>query len=323
MILVTGAAGFIGFHVAKRLLERGETVVGLDSLNDYYSPELKRARLRMIENQPGFTFLEIDLSDSSAVQQVAAKFAPKRIIHLAAQAGVRYSIENPQAYVRANLSGHANILELALRCEAENTVYASSSSVYGGNIKIPFHEDDKTDDQVSFYGATKKSNELMSNAYSRLHGLSMTGLRFFTVYGPYGRPDMAYWIFADKILRDQTIEIFNNGEMSRDFTFIDDIVNGVVMALDRPASSLNSNVPHRVYNLGNDKPEKLGDLVSGIENNLGKEAKKEFMPMQKGDVEHTWADISRARRELNYAPEVQLEEGLARFASWFKSWVDR
>jgi UDP-glucuronate 4-epimerase len=323
MILVTGAAGFIGFHVAKRLLERGESVLGVDSLNDYYPLALKQARLSELENIPGFSFAKMDLSENSEVTGLATDFAPKKIIHLAAQAGVRYSLENPHAYVRANLIAHANILELAHQVNAENTVYASSSSVYGGNDKTPFHEDDKTDDQVSFYGATKKSNEMMSNAYSRLHGLSMTGLRFFTVYGPYGRPDMAYWSFAESILRGRPIEIFNNGEMSRDFTFIDDIVDGVVMALDRPASLLGLEVPHRVYNLGNDRPEKLMDLVNGIERVLERKAHKVFKPMQKGDVKNTWANIERARRELDYTPKVNLERGLSRFAQWFNSWENQ
>jgi UDP-glucuronate 4-epimerase len=318
-ILVTGAAGFIGSYVAKALLARGETVIGIDDLNDYYDVTLKQGRLARLENHSAFTFHEADIADMAALQAITHDTPPTKIVHLAAQAGVRYSIENPAAYVRSNLQGHANILELARQHEVENTVYASSSSVYGANSKIPFSEDDRTDDQVSFYGATKKANEALSNSYARLYGLSLTGLRFFTVYGPWGRPDMAYWIFANKIMKGEPIRIFNNGKMSRDFTYIDDIVKGVLVALDRPASDLGLPVPHRLYNLGNDQPEQLMDMVTLIEQGLGTDAIKQFEPMQKGDVERTWADITRAREELNYAPKTSLQEGLKSFVDWYRA----
>lgn len=323
MILVTGAAGFIGYHVSKRLLERGEQIIGVDNLNSYYSIELKQYRLAQLAQKKGFEFHECDIGHAEAMKNIAKRYMPQRIVHLAAQAGVRYSIENPQAYVHANLIGHANVLDVALISAAHNTVYASSSSVYGKNSKTPFAEIDKTDDQVSFYGATKKSNELMSNAYARLHGLPMTGLRFFTVYGAAGRPDMAYWLFADKILKGESIQIFNNGKMSRDFTYIDDIVDGIIAALDSPSSNLGLDCPHRIYNLGNDKPEKLMTLVDGIEAALDRKAIREFMPMQMGDVENTWADISRARDELGYEPKITLKDGLVQFTEWFDAWVKR
>lgn len=319
MIFITGVGGFIGFHTAKAILARGDRVVGVDNLNAYYSPDLKRARLAQLETSSAFSFHECNICDGEGLRRALGGERPRAILHLAAQAGVRYSIDRPEAYVHSNLDGHATILELARDLEPPNTVYASSSSIYGGNTKTPFSETDMTDDQVSFYGATKKSNELMSNAYSRLYGLSMTGLRFFTVYGTWGRPDMAYWIFADKILKGEEIKIFNGGEMSRDFTYIDDIVSGVLAALDRPASqTVRSGQPHRVYNLGNDHPEALMDLVGAIESRLGCEAKKVFLPMQKGDVERTWADISRASAELDYQPKTSLADGLSLFCEWFK-----
>jgi UDP-glucuronate 4-epimerase len=318
-ILITGVAGFIGAHAAQALLARGESVIGFDSLNSYYNPTLKRARLDHLSNHENFEFHQVDVASLEDMTLALSGRKPDKILHLAAQAGVRYSLQNPSAYVDANLRGHFSILELARASDAANTVYASSSSIYGGNTKIPFTESDQTDDPVSFYGATKKSNELMAQSYARLHGMSLTGLRFFTVYGPWGRPDMAYWIFAEKILKGEPIQVFNHGKMSRDFTFIDDIVEGIVSALDRPASRLGLDVPHRVYNLGNDTPETLMDLISFTEAGIGREAEKVFKPMQPGDLEKTWANIDLARAELDYDPKIGLKDGLERFADWFQA----
>jgi UDP-glucuronate 4-epimerase len=317
-ILVTGAAGFIGAHVVQALLAQGRSVIGFDNLNDYYSARLKHDRLANLCAGENFSFHAVDVSNSDAMKLALSGRRPTQILHLAAQAGVRYSLQNPAAYTKANLEGHFAMLELARQLEVDNMVYASSSSVYGGNQKIPFTESDQTDDPVSFYGATKKSNELMSQSYARLYGLSLTGLRFFTVYGPWGRPDMAYWIFAEKILKGEPISIYNHGRMSRDFTYVDDIVRGTVAALDRPASALDLTVPHRVYNLGNDRPEPLMDLIQITEQGIGKEAEKVFEPMQRGDLEKTWANIDRARAELDYAPQVGLKQGLGQFADWFR-----
>lgn len=319
-ILITGVAGFIGAHVAKALLARGESVIGFDNLNSYYSEQLKRDRLNNLCVGGKFTFHKQDVASLETMKSALDGRRPTKILHLAAQAGVRYSLQNPAAYTKANLEGHFAMLELARALDIENMVYASSSSVYGGNIKIPFSETDQTDDPVSFYGATKKSNELMSQSYARLHGLSLTGLRFFTVYGPWGRPDMAYWIFAEKILNGDPIDVFNHGKMSRDFTFIDDIVRGTIAALDRPASTLGLPVSHRVYNLGNDRPEPLMDMISLIESGMGMTADKLLKPMQKGDLERTWANIDRARTDLGYSPTVGLKEGLTQFTDWFKEY---
>ncbi|MEM1148814.1 MAG: NAD-dependent epimerase/dehydratase family protein [Pseudomonadota bacterium] len=322
-VLITGVAGFIGAHVAQRLLAQGRSVIGFDNLNDYYSARLKRDRLAALCADGDFSFHQVDVAALDAMQTALNGRAPTHILHLAAQAGVRYSLRNPAAYTEANLEGHFAILELARALSVQNMVYASSSSVYGGNTKIPFSETDQTDDPVSFYGATKKSNEVMSQSYARLYGLALTGLRFFTVYGPWGRPDMAYWIFAEKILKGEPIQIFNHGKMSRDFTFIDDIVDGIVSALDRPVTGLDLPVPHRIYNLGNDRPEPLMDLIQLTEAGIGIQAEKNYKPMQKGDLEKTWANIDRARSELGYAPRVSLQDGLEQFADWFKPrWQD-
>lgn len=317
-ILITGVAGFIGAHVAQELLAQGRAVIGFDNLNTYYPARLKRDRLEHLCGAGDFSFHELDVSSLTDMQTALDGRKPTRIVHLAAQAGVRYSLENPAAYTKANLEGHFAMLELARMLGVDNMVYASSSSVYGGNTKIPFAEDDKADDPVSFYGATKKSNELMSQSYARLYGLSLTGLRFFTVYGPWGRPDMAYWIFAEKILKGEPINVFNHGKMSRDFTYIDDIVRGTIAALDRPARDLSLPVSHRIYNLGNDRPEPLMDLIRLTEQGMGIEAEKVFEDMQRGDLEKTWADIDRAKTELDYVPEIGLKEGLAQFADWFR-----
>ena len=316
-VLVTGAAGFIGFHTIKALLDRGEEVIGVDNVNSYYGLGLKQARLDELSGRTGFTFIQGDIAED-VFDHLPVK--PDRIIHLAAQAGVRYSIENPSAYVHSNLQGHARVLELARQAEVKKTVYASSSSIYGGNTQIPFSETDRTDDPVSFYGATKKSNELLSHSYARLYGLDLTGLRFFTVYGPWGRPDMAYWIFTDKVMGDEPIRVFNQGRMGRDFTYIDDCVAGILSALDTPAIPDERGIPHRVYNLGNDSPEELMTMIALIEKHAGKEAVKNFEPMQPGDVERTWANIDRARKELGYAPGTSLDEGLEKFVSWFRDW---
>ncbi len=315
-ILVTGAAGFIGAATAEALIARGDAVVGVDNLNEYYSKSLKRARLDRLAGRKGFSFREIDIADAEALGR-AAGGAFDAIIHLAAQAGVRYSIENPFAYEHSNLKGHLSVLELGRRLKIPHLVYASSSSVYGANEKTPFAETDRTDAPVSFYGATKKANEAMSTAYARLYSMPLTGLRFFTVYGPWGRPDMAYLIFAEKMLKGEAIDIFNEGRMGRDFTYIDDIVAGVLAATARPPGPQENF--HRVYNLGNDRPEELMTLVSLLEKELGVEAKKNFKGMQKGDVERTWADISKARAELGYDPKTSLAEGIARTIAWRKS----
>ena len=313
-ILVTGAAGFIGSYVSHALIARGLEVIGVDNLNDYYPPSLKHARLARLEQHAAFDFHRIDIADYDALSAALKDRALSSIIHLAAQAGVRYSIENPFAYGRSNLQGHLSILELARRRKAAHLVYASSSSVYGANTEIPFAESHRTDDPVSLYGATKKAGEAMSQSYARLYKLPQTGLRFFTVYGPWGRPDMAYWSFTENMLKGAPIRIFNHGNMGRDFTYIDDIVDGVLAAHDAPPSAEDGH--HRVYNLGNDRPEKLMTLISLLEKELGIEAQKEMTGMQAGDVERTWADISRARRDLGYAPKVTLAEGIARFAAW-------
>ncbi len=312
-ILVTGAAGFIGAATATALLERGDEVVGVDDVNNYYSTALKRARLASLTPHRGFAFHQLDIADYDALT-AAATGRFDAIIHLAAQAGVRYSIENPFAYARSNLVGHLSLLELGRRLGVPHLVYASSSSVYGANTKTPFCEDDPTDAPVSFYGATKKSNEIMSTSYARLYGQALTGLRFFTVYGPWGRPDMAYLVFAEKMLKGEAIEIFNEGRMGRDFTYIDDIVAGVLAAAAAPPAA--DEAFHRVFNLGNDRPEELMTLVALLEQALGVEAKKVFKGMQKGDVERTWADISKARRLLGYDPQTSLAAGIARTIEW-------
>lgn len=314
--LVTGAAGFIGAATSAALLDRGDEVVGVDNVNDYYPPALKRARLARLAGRAGFSFHEIDIADYAALTAAASgKF--DAIIHLAAQAGVRYSIENPFAYARSNLDGHLCVLETARRLGVAHLVYASSSSVYGANLKTPFSEDDRADAPVSFYGATKKANEAMSSSYARLYSIPTTGLRFFTVYGPWGRPDMAYLIFSEKMLKGEPIEIFNSGKMGRDFTYIDDIVAGVLAAAAAPPGP--SDAFHRLFNLGNDRPEELMTLVSLIEKELGVEAKKTFTGMQKGDVERTWADIAKARALLGFDPKTSLQDGIAQTMAWRKS----
>jgi UDP-glucuronate 4-epimerase len=317
--LVTGVAGFIGFHVAQTLLARGERVVGFDNLNDYYAVALKKARLDALKpHHNSFRFVECDIADASAIREAAASEKITRIVHLAAQAGVRYSIDHPEPYAATNLTGHLNMLELARHSETlERMVYASSSSVYGGNTKLPFSEDDPVEKPVSLYAATKRADELMSTSYSHLYDLPLVGLRFFTVYGPWGRPDMALWKFAKAIMEDRPIPVFNHGRMQRDFTYIDDIVAGVLATVDEvPKKSADEG--HRLYNIGNNQPEELMHLIECLERELGKAAVKEMLPMQPGDVHATYADITRISDDYGFKPTTALDEGIARFVRWFK-----
>ena len=324
-IIVTGVAGFIGYHVCLSLLSRGEHVVGIDNLNDYYDVALKEARLNHLMTIKGFEFHQLDISDNDGVSQVFERYAPiNKVVHLAAQAGVRYSIENPMAYVQSNLVGQVVLLEQCRRqTSLEHFVYASSSSVYGGNTKLPFSVDDPVDRPISLYAATKRSDELMGYCYSHLYRLPATGLRFFTVYGPWGRPDMAAYLFADAILNGQPIKLFNKGDMKRDFTYIDDIVRGIIAALDREPANANGggdSVPHRLYNLGNNHPEPLLKFVKLLEQELGREAVVEMLPMQPGDVAETYADIKTAQDDLGFVPTVAIEQGLPLFVSWFRDY---
>ena len=324
-VLVTGAAGFIGMHVCQRLLARGDEVVGIDNLNDYYDIALKEARLAQLQGLPGFRFQRLDLADRAGMAALFAGERPQRVVHLAAQAGVRYSLQNPHAYADSNLTGFLNILEGCRHTACEHLVYASSSSVYGDNEKTPFAEDDNVDRPVSLYAATKKANELMAHAYSHLYTFPATGLRFFTVYGPWGRPDMAYFSFAAAILDGRPIEVYNHGQLQRDFTYIDDIVEGVVRVLDKPATAdtVAPHACHRVYNIGNHQPVALLDFIGAIETALGREAIKQLRPMQPGDVHTTYADTARLADRVDFAPRTPLAEGIARFASWFLDWRAR
>lgn len=317
--LVTGVAGFIGFSVAQRLLARGERVVGVDNLNDYYSVALKKARLNALKpHHNAFRFVECDIADASALRASIADETITKIVHLAAQAGVRYSIDHPEPYGATNLNGHLNMLELARHTDIlERMVYASSSSVYGGNTKLPFAEDDPVEKPVSLYAATKRANELMSISYSHLYELPLIGLRFFTVYGPWGRPDMALWNFAKAITQGRPIKVFNHGDMKRDFTYIDDIVTGVVATADQ-TPLVSSDEGHRLYNIGNNNPEALMDLIAFLERGLGQTALKEFLPMQAGDVYATYADISRISEDYGFKPTTSLEEGIEKFVAWFQ-----
>ncbi|GJL86491.1 MAG: NAD-dependent epimerase [Minwuia thermotolerans] len=322
-ILVTGAAGFIGFHVASRLLARGDRVIGLDNLNDYYDVGLKRDRLAMLQAQSGFDFIQTDIADFEGLKIALSEAGPLRgIVHLAAQAGVRYSLTNPHAYLQANLAGHLNMLEIARHCDGlEHMVYASSSSVYGGNRDLPFSVDDRVDHPVSLYAATKKADELMSHCYAHLYRTPQTGLRFFTVYGPWGRPDMAMWLFTKAILAGEPIRVFNNGAMQRDFTYIDDIVTGVVASLDNPpADGGEGKPPYRVYNIGNHKAEPLMRMIGLIEDALGRKAEKIMEPMQPGDVPATYADIEAIRRDLGFEPSTPIDVGIPAFIDWYKTY---
>jgi UDP-glucuronate 4-epimerase len=318
-VLLTGAAGFIGYHLAEALLARGEQVVGVDNLNAYYDPKLKEARLARLAGQKGFRFRRLDISDPATVAALAGEPAVDRIVHLAAQAGVRHSFTDPLAYVTANLVGHAHLLEVARALpRLKHFVYASSSSVYGGNTKLPFSVEDRVDLPISLYAATKRSDELISFAYAEMFGLKATGLRFFTVYGPWGRPDMSAYIFTGKILRDETISVFNNGAMQRDFTYIDDIVSGTLAALDRPPAG--PGAPHRIYNLGNHKPEPLARFIATIEAAVGRKAKLAYEPLPPGDVKETFADIEASQRDLGFAPRTSIEQGIPRFVAWYREY---
>lgn len=318
--LITGGAGFIGFYLSKALLEKGAEVVGLDNLNDYYEVSLKEERLAILREQEGYRFVKADLSDKEAVFRLFAEYRPQIVVNLAAQAGVRYSIDNPDAYIQSNIVGFFNILEACRHYPVEHLVFASSSSVYGGNKKVPFSTQDQVDQPVSLYAATKKSNELMAYSYSKLYQIPLTGLRFFTVYGPMGRPDMAYFKFAKKIMADEPIQIYNNGDMLRDFTYIDDIITGVENILCNPPSTDENGAAYKIYNIGNNKPEKLMDYIAVLEKCLGKEAKKEFLPMQPGDVYETYADVTDLMRDYGFKPSTTIEEGLSKFAEWFKNY---
>ena len=317
-ILLTGAAGFIGFHVAKALLDRGDRVVGIDNLNDYYDVRLKEARLALLSAYPGFLFAKLDVADRDGVFALVERHKDLRsVIHLAAQAGVRYSLENPYAYIDSNVMGTLVMLEAARRIDGLTAItYASSSSVYGANQKQPFSVDDWVDDPVSLYAATKRSCELLARTYGHLYGLPATGLRFFTVYGPWGRPDMAAYLFTRAILADQPIRVFNEGRMARDFTYIDDIVAGTLAAHDRPPA----NGAHQIYNLGNHHPEQLLDFIAVLERLLGRTATKEFLPLQLGDVPESFADIEASRRDLGFDPRTTMEVGLARFVEWYRQY---
>ncbi|MBK7549748.1 MAG: NAD-dependent epimerase [Rhodoferax sp.] len=330
-ILLTGAAGFIGMTTALRLLARGDEVVGLDNLNDYYDVSLKQNRLNRLLPHPGFRFVKLDVADRTGVADLFAAEKFDRVIHLAAQAGVRYSLQNPHAYIESNIVGFTNILEGCRHARVQHLVYASSSSVYGGNTKMPFSEHESVDHPVSLYAATKKANELMAHTYSHLYGLPTTGLRFFTVYGPWGRPDMALFLFTKAILEGRAIDVFNHGKMQRDFTYVDDIVEGVVRVLDRIASPnaaydasradpATSSAPYRVFNIGNNNPVPLLDFIGCIENALGKKAEKNLLPLQDGDVPETYANTDALNEWVGFVPGTSIEQGIGRFVAWYREY---
>lgn len=330
-ILVTGAAGFIGMHTSERLLARGDQVVGLDNLNDYYDPSLKEARLARLAPHPAFRFVKMDVEDRAGMARLFAEERFDRVIHLAAQAGVRYSLQNPHAYIDSNIVGFMNILEGCRHGQVQHLVYASSSSVYGGNTRMPFSEHDSVDHPVSIYAATKKANELMAHTYSHLYHLPTTGLRFFTVYGPWGRPDMALFLFTKAILEGRPIDVFNHGRMKRDFTYVDDIADGVIHSLDHTAAPDpgfdsdqpdpgRSNAPYRVLNIGNNSPVELMEYVAAIEEALGTSAQKNFLPLQDGDVPATYADTSALNALTGFAPATSVRDGVARFVAWYRGY---
>ncbi len=341
-ILVTGSAGFIGYHTAAKLLERGDSVVGLDSINEYYNPQLKRDRLKQLEGRAGFEFVQMHLEDRNALQKLFEQHRFDSVIHLAAQAGVRYSLTNPNAYVDSNLVGFTSILECCRHHQIGHLVYASSSSVYGANRKIPFSVEDRVDHPLSLYAATKKANELMAHTYSHLFRLPTTGLRFFTVYGPWGRPDMALWLFTEAIFKGKPIDVFNHGRMQRDFTYIDDITEGVIRVNDNvprcsvgesdaakevpnPANSdadsrSPTSAPYRIYNIGNNKPVELMQMIRTLESCIGRKAEMRMLPMQPGDVPSTFADIDALQRDVGFRPDTPIETGIERFVSWYKSY---
>lgn len=322
-VLITGAAGFIGFHLAKRLLLLGASVCGIDNLNDYYDVSLKEARLTILEKEPAFTFARGDLANEAAVTKLFEDFRPDIVVNLAAQAGVRYSIDNPRSYIQSNIVGFFNILEACRHYPVEHLLYASSSSVYGNQEKTPFATTDNVDHPISLYAATKKSDELMAYTYSHLYGIPATGLRFFTVYGPWGRPDMAYFKFTNKIVRGEPIQIYNHGDMLRDFTYVDDIVRGVENMLCNPPKANEFGDRYKVYNIGNNRPEKLMDFIETLEKAIGREAKKEYLPMQPGDVYQTYADVTDLIRDFDFKPSTPISEGLGRFAEWYKDYYKK
>lgn len=327
-VLVTGAAGFIGFYLSERLLREGKRVVGYDNLNDYYDTKLKDARLEILNKYESFTFIKGNLADKEALEAVFAEYKPEVVVNLAAQAGVRYSITNPEAYMESNMTGFFNILEACRSHPVKHLVYASSSSVYGTNKKVPYSVSDKVDNPVSLYAATKKSNELMAHAYSKLYKIPATGLRFFTVYGPMGRPDMAYFSFTKKLVKGEKIQIFNFGDMKRDFTYIDDIVTGIVNVMGKPPVENEDGALYKIYNIGNNQPEDLLYFVETLEKCLinegiiDKPAEKEFLPMQPGDVYQTFADVDDLIKDFNFKPSTSLEEGLSKFAKWYKEFYN-
>ncbi|BES66420.1 NAD-dependent epimerase [Gottschalkiaceae bacterium SANA] len=333
-VLVTGAAGFIGYHLAKRLLADGAEVIGIDNLNDYYDPQLKKARVECLKQYEKFSFFRLDLKDKEGIDCLFDSHKPALVVNLAAQAGVRYSIENPYAYVDSNLIGFVNILEACRHYPVKHLVYASSSSVYGGNRVVPFSTEHQVDHPVSLYAATKKANELMAHSYSHLYGIPTTGLRFFTVYGPWGRPDMAYYSFTQRILKGQAIKVFNFGKMERDFTYIDDIIEGIVRLLDLPPqvnadwdeeSGLlsESTAPYKIYNIGNNQPVKLESFIRALELALGKDAEKIYMEMQPGDVLRTYADVADLEDAIGFKPQTSIEEGLRKFVEWYRDYHQR
>ncbi len=332
-ILVTGAAGFIGFHVAMRLLDRGDHVIGLDNINDYYDVRLKEARLAQLTSRERFIFVKLDLADRQGMKDLFAGRAVRRVVHLAAQAGVRYSLVNPHAYTESNIEGFMNILEGCRHNQIEHLVYASSSSVYGGNTHMPFSIHDNVDHPVSLYAASKKANELMAHCYAHLYRLPCTGLRFFTVYGPWGRPDMALFIFTKAILEGKPIDVFNQGNMKRDFTYIDDIVEGIIRTLDRPAAANpswsgeqpdpgTSSAPARIYNIGNHQPVELLHFIGILEQALGKKAEKRLLPLQAGDVPATYADIDDLTKDVGFRPNTPIEVGIPRFVKWYREFYE-
>lgn len=332
-ILITGAAGFIGFHLSKQLLEKSFNVIGIDNLNDYYDPALKESRLEILNRYDNFVFIRADIKDKQTIDKIFKEYKPTHVINMAAQAGVRYSIENPYAYIDSNIIGFMNILEACRHNPVKHLLYASSSSVYGGNKTVPFSTKHGVDHPVSLYAATKKSNELMAHTYSHLYRIPTTGLRFFTVYGPYGRPDMAYFSFTKDILAGKQIKVFNYGKMERDFTYIDDIVEGVVKLIDRipqPNEEWDeqnyfagtSFAPYRIYNIGNNSPVQLMRFINALENALGKKAEKVFMEMQPGDVLRTYADVSDLERDIGFKPATNIEDGLFKFVDWYRSYYN-
>jgi len=329
LILVTGAAGFIGFHVAQLLLARGETVIGIDNLNDYYDPTLKEARLALLRKHDSFDFRKLDLVDSAGMKDLFASEKPGGVVHLAAQAGVRYSLTNPDAYVASNIQGFLNVLEACRANPVKHLVYASTSSVYGLNTRQPLSEHDSVNHPVSLYGATKKANELMAHSYAHLFRMPVTGLRFFTVYGPWGRPDMALFLFTRAILAGEAIQVFNNGRMVRDFTFVDDIAEGVIRVLDRPAQPdpawvgsapdpASSSAPYRIFNIGNNRPVELMTYIAALERTLGRKATIDFLPMQPGDVPATMADVTALESATGFHPSITVDEGVSRFVEWYR-----